>query len=72
MVTHKGASADSGHYIGWARKEGGFVPSGEEEWYKFDGEWETKSALCMCKELTARRQGLGGDGGQDHLDGRWW
>ncbi|KLT39995.1 cysteine proteinase [Cutaneotrichosporon oleaginosum] len=36
MVTHKGASADAGHYIGWARKEGGFAPSGEEEWYKFD------------------------------------
>lgn len=41
MVTHKGASADSGHYIGWARKEGGFDPSGEEEWYKFDGELRT-------------------------------
>lgn len=38
MVTHKGASADSGHYIGWARKDGGFEASGEEEWYKFDGE----------------------------------
>jgi ubiquitin carboxyl-terminal hydrolase 14 len=37
MVTHKGASADSGHYIGWARKSEGFVASGDEEWYKFDG-----------------------------------
>ncbi|EIW68688.1 hypothetical protein TREMEDRAFT_39596 [Tremella mesenterica DSM 1558] len=38
MVTHKGASADSGHYIGWARKDQprAFVPSGEESWYKFD------------------------------------
>ncbi|WWC67636.1 uncharacterized protein I206_101546 [Kwoniella pini CBS 10737] len=37
MVTHKGASADSGHYIGWTRKESD-VPqaSGEEEWFKFD------------------------------------
>jgi ubiquitin carboxyl-terminal hydrolase 14 len=40
MVTHKGASADSGHYIGWTRndKSGTFVASGEEEWYKFDGQ----------------------------------
>nr|XP_018265789.1 uncharacterized protein I303_02163 [Kwoniella dejecticola CBS 10117]OBR87947.1 hypothetical protein I303_02163 [Kwoniella dejecticola CBS 10117] len=37
MVTHKGASADSGHYIGWTRKESE-VPqaSGSEEWYRFD------------------------------------
>nr|XP_031861864.1 uncharacterized protein CI109_002693 [Kwoniella shandongensis]KAA5528936.1 hypothetical protein CI109_002693 [Kwoniella shandongensis] len=38
MVTHKGASADSGHYIGWARKESNVpTPSGEEEWFKYDG-----------------------------------
>jgi ubiquitin carboxyl-terminal hydrolase 14 len=37
MVTHKGPSAEAGHYIGWVRKDDGFVPSGEEEWYKFDG-----------------------------------
>ncbi|ORY22440.1 ubiquitin C-terminal hydrolase [Naematelia encephala] len=36
VVTHKGASADSGHYIGWVRKEDTRAPSGEEEWYKFD------------------------------------
>nr|CCM73231.1 CNG04540p [Kwoniella mangrovensis] len=37
MVTHKGASADSGHYIGWTRKESEVpVASSEEEWYKFD------------------------------------
>ncbi|WWC87185.1 uncharacterized protein L201_002071 [Kwoniella dendrophila CBS 6074] len=37
MVTHKGASADSGHYIGWTRKENELpVASGQEEWYKFD------------------------------------
>jgi len=37
MVTHKGASADSGHYIGWTRKDDGEVkPIGEEEWFKFD------------------------------------
>lgn len=38
MVTHKGPSAEAGHYIGWVRKDGDFAPSGEEEWYKFDGE----------------------------------
>lgn len=37
MVTHKGASADSGHYMGWTRKEEGYVPSGEEEWWHFNG-----------------------------------
>ncbi|WRT65064.1 uncharacterized protein IL334_002006 [Kwoniella shivajii] len=37
MVTHKGASADSGHYIGWTRKESEHpIASGEEEWFKFD------------------------------------
>lgn len=50
MVTHKGASADSGealtmsrsnyvgHYIGWTRKDDTIAPLGEEEWYKFDGQ----------------------------------
>lgn len=38
LVTHKGASADSGHYIGWTRKDDDEpAPSGEEDWYKFDG-----------------------------------
>jgi len=45
MVTHKGASADSGHYIGWSRKEGSLAPSGEEEWFKFDGQ-STGSEVC--------------------------
>ncbi|WOO77819.1 Ubiquitin carboxyl-terminal hydrolase 6 [Vanrija pseudolonga] len=37
MVTHKGASAESGHYIGWTRKDDGEITaSGEEQWYKFD------------------------------------
>jgi ubiquitin carboxyl-terminal hydrolase 14 len=45
-VTHKGASADSGHYIGWVKRDahdgpqedqaaGGGGDAGEE-WYKFD------------------------------------
>jgi hypothetical protein len=33
-----GRTDNSGHYIGWARKDdGSFRPSGEEEWYKYDG-----------------------------------
>ncbi|CAD6583113.1 MAG: deubiquitinating enzyme [Tremellales sp. Tagirdzhanova-0007] len=36
MVTHKGASADSGHYIGWTRSDNSVAASGEEEWFKFD------------------------------------
>ncbi|KAJ9118119.1 hypothetical protein QFC22_004020 [Naganishia vaughanmartiniae] len=38
IVTHKGPSADSGHYIAWARQEPSEdVVPGEEDWYKFDG-----------------------------------
>lgn len=39
IVTHKGNSADSGHYIGWTRQptEENGIP-GEEDWWKFDGE----------------------------------
>ncbi|GHJ89851.1 hypothetical protein NliqN6_6253 [Naganishia liquefaciens] len=37
IVTHKGPSADSGHYIAWTRQEGSDnVVPGEEDWYKFD------------------------------------
>lgn len=39
LVTHKGASADSGHYIGWTRKDDGNevpVPPEEHSWYCFD------------------------------------
>ncbi|CAE7143757.1 unnamed protein product [Rhizoctonia solani] len=42
IVTHKGASADGGHYIGWVRKSAletldDSAPEGDkEEWYKFD------------------------------------
>jgi ubiquitin carboxyl-terminal hydrolase 14 len=31
VVTHKGRSADSGHYIGWVRKE-----AGSSQWWKYD------------------------------------
>ncbi|KAG8957901.1 deubiquitinating enzyme [Tulasnella sp. 419] len=36
LVTHKGASADSGHYIGWVKAENSDEKSDKEEWYKFD------------------------------------
>jgi len=45
LVTHKGASADSGHYIGWARKDAvnrsksdsvDDQEADREVWYKFD------------------------------------
>jgi ubiquitin carboxyl-terminal hydrolase 14 len=49
MVTHKGPSADSGHYIGWTRNDaaGSYVASGEEEWFKFDGKCLTKLGGAM-------------------------
>ncbi|TFK48273.1 cysteine proteinase [Heliocybe sulcata] len=37
IVTHKGAAADAGHYIGWAKKSVfGNAEEGDEDWYKFD------------------------------------
>lgn len=45
IVTHKGASADGGHYIGWVKKDsidtvapGAKVDydNANDEWYKFD------------------------------------
>ncbi|AFR96333.1 ubiquitin carboxyl-terminal hydrolase 14 [Cryptococcus neoformans] len=37
VVTHKGASADSGHYIGWSRvDDGAYVPAEHQRWAKFD------------------------------------
>ncbi|KAI9635502.1 CNG04540-like protein [Dioszegia hungarica] len=36
MVTHKGASADSGHYMGWTRKDEPLAPLNTEMWLKFD------------------------------------
>lgn len=47
IVTHKGASADGGHYIGWVKKDaiefansnGSSTPNYDDprdEWYKFD------------------------------------
>lgn len=51
MVTHKGASAESGHYIGWTRKDDGEIAaSGEEQWYKFDD--DKVSTVTADKILT--------------------
>lgn len=44
IVTHKGAAADSGHYIGYVKRRAinfgtevdSQVPDDDEEWYKFD------------------------------------
>jgi hypothetical protein len=38
IVTHKGADADAGHYIGFVKKSAiqKDVPEDNEDWYKFD------------------------------------
>ena len=41
IVTHKGASADGGHYIGFVKKNvfhtsGDGLDEDDEDWYKFD------------------------------------
>ncbi|KIJ25309.1 hypothetical protein M422DRAFT_785614 [Sphaerobolus stellatus SS14] len=43
IVTHKGASADSGHYIGFVKKDAFHKPNtyleeADQEWYQFDDE----------------------------------
>ncbi|GJJ09334.1 hypothetical protein Clacol_003556 [Clathrus columnatus] len=43
IVTHKGASADSGHYIGFVKKDTfhppkSYLEEGDEDWYQFDDE----------------------------------
>ena len=63
VVTHKGRSADSGHYIGWVHKGG-------DEWIQYDddivsrcstedilqlkggGDWHT-AYLCFYRKLEA-------------------
>jgi ubiquitin carboxyl-terminal hydrolase 14 len=37
VVTHKGRSADSGHYIGWVRQS-----PGSEYWWKYDDDTVTE------------------------------
>ena len=46
IVTHKGAEADAGHYIGFVKKRALHAPASstptpdedDEDWYKFDDE----------------------------------
>jgi ubiquitin carboxyl-terminal hydrolase 14 len=49
VVTHKGRSADSGHYIGWVRQEGN-----AEYWWKYDDE---KVSEVKTQEILDLRGG---------------
>lgn len=49
MVTHKGRSADGGHYIGWAKKPG--APEGEE-WVCFDDDQVDPCGLHNILDLN--------------------
>ncbi|GAA5945898.1 hypothetical protein JCM3775_003340 [Rhodotorula graminis] len=65
IVSHKGASADGGHYVGWCAAP---PPSDngaaldfdydKQEWYKFDDE---KVSLVSCDKILALE-----GGGEDH------
>jgi ubiquitin carboxyl-terminal hydrolase 14 len=66
IVTHKGASADGGHYIGWVRKatldpmgaQDENAPEGDkEEWYKFDDD----KVSIVTREKIATLDGGGED-----------
>ncbi len=60
IVTHKGASAEGGHYIGWVKKDGveettptttpeDRYDSPKDEWYKFDDE---KVSVIKQEKIT--------------------
>jgi len=55
LVTHKGASADGGHYIAWVRKDE-LQPTtevdvpGTEEWFKFD---DDKVSVVTQDKITS-------------------
>ena len=51
VVTHKGRSCDSGHYIGWVRKE-----PGGDLWYKYDDQ-----TVSPCTTADILRLSGGGD-----------
>ena len=70
IVTHKGAEADAGHYIGFVKKralhslpaagaaaDGPAIEEDDEDWYKFDDE---KVSILPAEKLET----LSG-GGQD-------
>ena len=50
-MTHKGRSADSGHYIGWARKE-----EGSDQWFQFNDD-----KVSECSTADVLRLSGGGD-----------
>lgn len=50
VVTHKGRSADSGHYIGWVRKE-----AGSSQWWKYDD--DTVSEVTTADILNLKGGG---------------
>lgn len=59
IVTHKGAAADSGHYMGFVKKAAiqADVPAEDDDWYKFD---DDKVSL-FPKERLATLDGGGED-----------
>ncbi|TNY17430.1 hypothetical protein DMC30DRAFT_419798 [Rhodotorula diobovata] len=63
IVSHKGASADGGHYVGWCAapppEDGAFdFDADKQEWYKFDDE---KVSLVSRDKILALE-----GGGEDH------
>jgi len=63
VVTHKGRTGDSGHYVGWAKtKEAGDEKGAEAEWAKFDDE-----KVSSAKESDALNLAGGGDWHMSYL-----
>lgn len=58
-MTHKGAAADSGHYMGFVKKSAiqADVPAEDEDWYKFDDD----KVSVFPKEKLATLDGGGED-----------
>ncbi|EPS98924.1 hypothetical protein FOMPIDRAFT_1024471 [Fomitopsis schrenkii] len=59
IVTHKGAAADSGHYMGFVKKAAiqADAPADDEDWYKFDDD----KVSVFPKEKLATLDGGGED-----------
>lgn len=55
VVTHKGASAEGGHYIAWVKKDElqpttDAVDNADDEWFKFDD--DKVSRLASKRDLS--------------------